>query len=158
MELRAWRIRKVLTQRDLAEKAGVATVTVAAIERGIQLPSSSTSRKLAGALEVKPTDIVEVRQSMSRALSEEEASANFIRIDLILACELILLGIQEPETFGDLKPSAKVLENAVAKARYAAANGTDDEATVAAVGLGNLISGFMGYFEDKRQNQLQGAE
>jgi DNA-binding XRE family transcriptional regulator len=34
MKLRAWRIQRVLTQKELAQKAGVAEVTVAAIERG----------------------------------------------------------------------------------------------------------------------------
>ena len=68
MKLREWRIQKVLTQKDLAGKAGVAAVTVAAIERGIQLPTPKTSRKLADALGVEPTDIEEVQQAVSRSL------------------------------------------------------------------------------------------
>jgi transcriptional regulator with XRE-family HTH domain len=71
MKLRAWRAQRVLTQKDLAEKAGVAEVTVAAIERGVQLPSARTSRKLAEALEVAPTDIDEVNAAIEREMKRE---------------------------------------------------------------------------------------
>jgi len=70
MKLKELRVRKVLTQKDLAELAGVAAVTIAAIERGIQLPSPRTSRKLAGALEVEPTEIDEVNEAIERELKE----------------------------------------------------------------------------------------
>ena len=70
MKLREIRVRKVLTQKDLSERSGVAAVTIAAIERGIQLPSLRTSRKLAEALEVEPTDIDEVNKAIERELKE----------------------------------------------------------------------------------------
>ena len=70
MKLREIRVRKVLTQKDLSERSGVAAVTIAAIERGIQLPSLRTSRKLAEALEVEPTDIDEVNKAIERELEE----------------------------------------------------------------------------------------
>ena len=72
MKLRELRIQNVLTQAELARKAGVATVTVTAIERGIQLPTPKTSRKLAAALEVVPTEIDEVCQAVERALGRGE--------------------------------------------------------------------------------------
>ena len=70
MKLREIRVRKVLTQKDLSERSGVAAVTIAAIERGIQLPSLRTSRKLAEALEVEPTVIDEVNEAIERELEE----------------------------------------------------------------------------------------
>ena len=70
MKLREIRVRKVLTQKDLSERSGVAAVTIAAIERGIQLPSLRTSRRLAEALEVEPTDIDEVNKAIERELEE----------------------------------------------------------------------------------------
>ena len=70
MKLRELRIQKILTQKDLAEKAGLAAVTVAAIERGIELPTPKTSRKLADVLGVEPTEIEEVQQAVQRALEK----------------------------------------------------------------------------------------
>jgi transcriptional regulator with XRE-family HTH domain len=72
MKLREWRIQKVLTQKELAERAGVAEITVAAIERGVQLPSPRTSRKLAEALGIEPTQIEEVQQAIERQLSKKD--------------------------------------------------------------------------------------
>ena len=73
MKLREWRIQRILTQKELAQKAGVAEVTVAAIERGHQLPSPRTSRKLAEVLGVAPLDIDEVREATERALKKDLA-------------------------------------------------------------------------------------
>ena len=42
MKLRELRIQRALTQKALGELAGIATVTVTAIERGIQLPTLTT--------------------------------------------------------------------------------------------------------------------
>ena len=73
MKLRELRIQKALTQKALAELAGIAAVTVAAIERGIQLPTLSTGRKLAGALGIEPVDIDEVQQAIERELKKDLA-------------------------------------------------------------------------------------
>ncbi len=72
MKLYEWRLRRVLTQKDLAAKAGLATITVAAIERGVQLPTMGTARKLANALEIEPTEIDEVQQAIERSLAKKE--------------------------------------------------------------------------------------
>ena len=72
MRLSGLRIQKVMTQKELAAKAGVAAVTVAAIERGKQLPTPKTSRKLADALGVQATEIDEVRQAIERSLSKRK--------------------------------------------------------------------------------------
>ena len=50
----------VLTQRELAQKAGVALLSVHKIERGTQEPRPATIRKLARALGVRPQDLVDV--------------------------------------------------------------------------------------------------
>ncbi len=55
--VRRLRQRKVMTQTDLAKKAGVSIVTVARLENdeGEINPRPATVRKLAVALEVEPT-------------------------------------------------------------------------------------------------------
>jgi transcriptional regulator with XRE-family HTH domain len=68
MKLRAWRAQKVLTQKDVAGLAGVSVSTVTAIERGKELPSAQTARKLASALGVEPLEIDEVKEAMARTL------------------------------------------------------------------------------------------
>jgi transcriptional regulator with XRE-family HTH domain len=52
--LKAARMRQVLSQRDLAEKAGVPIVTISRIENGHNTPIPATVRKLAEALDVDP--------------------------------------------------------------------------------------------------------
>ena len=74
MKLRELRIQRALTQKALAEQAGIAAVTVAAIERGLQLPTLSTGRKLADALNVEPTEIEEVQLAIERELKKDLAS------------------------------------------------------------------------------------
>ena len=55
--LRAIRAKKFLTQRELAEKAGVTTTTVSRLETGSD-GAFSTIRKLAAALDVEPQELV----------------------------------------------------------------------------------------------------
>lgn len=74
MKLREMRIQQALTQKALAEKAGVAAVTIAAIERGLQLPTLTTGRNLADALGVEPMEIEEVNQAIQRELKKDLAS------------------------------------------------------------------------------------
>lgn len=50
---------RLLTQRGLADRAGVSHVTVATIETGRRTPALATIRKLAGALAVEPTEVRE---------------------------------------------------------------------------------------------------
>ncbi len=57
--LKRQRTLKALTQAELAERAGVATATVARIERDEIEPRMTTLRKLAQALEVDPAELVE---------------------------------------------------------------------------------------------------
>ncbi len=57
-QLKAARTRRLLTQEELAEKAGVSAATVVNIERDNQEPHFRTIRKLAKALDIDPTELV----------------------------------------------------------------------------------------------------
>ena len=57
-QLKNTRTRRLLTQEELAEKAGVSAATVVNIERDNQEPQFRTIRKLAKALDVDPTELL----------------------------------------------------------------------------------------------------
>jgi len=57
--LKRQRIRKALTQEELARRAGLTTASVARIERNETEPRMSTLRKLDKALDVDPAELVE---------------------------------------------------------------------------------------------------
>jgi DNA-binding XRE family transcriptional regulator len=57
LKVRELREKRVLTQAELAHKAGVRAATVADIEGGKHQPRPSTIRKIAAALDVKPQDL-----------------------------------------------------------------------------------------------------
>jgi putative transcriptional regulator len=56
--LRRLRLERLLTQKDLADLAGVRQQTISDTESGRRMPRVSTLRKLAGALEVAPKDLL----------------------------------------------------------------------------------------------------
>ena len=58
-KVRETRKRKLLTQDQLADKAGVGVNTIIRIERNQVEPHSRTIRKLAAALGVSPADLIE---------------------------------------------------------------------------------------------------
>ncbi len=57
--LRRLRVREAMTQAELAQKAGVTAATVARAERNEREPNMSTLRKLANALGVHPSKLIE---------------------------------------------------------------------------------------------------
>ena len=57
-KLREVRTKRLLTQDELAEKAGVSQSTIANIERNNAEPQFRTIRKLAKALDVDPTKLL----------------------------------------------------------------------------------------------------
>ena len=57
-KLKEARTRRLLTQEELAEKAGISAATVVNIERNNQEPHFRTIRKLAKALDVDPTELL----------------------------------------------------------------------------------------------------
>ena len=59
LRLREWRERRLLTQRELAEKVDMSVGQINRIERGVHRPRLSTVRKLAEALSVSSDEIVE---------------------------------------------------------------------------------------------------
>ncbi len=58
--IRKWRLKRGLTQQELADKSGIGRVTIALLEKGgyrRRGPYPSTIRKLAKVLKVKPQEI-----------------------------------------------------------------------------------------------------
>jgi len=56
--LRELRQRAVLTQEELAERAGISVTTIILLERGRRPPRPKTTRALARALGIRPTELV----------------------------------------------------------------------------------------------------
>jgi transcriptional regulator with XRE-family HTH domain len=57
LQLRTWRERRALSQRDLGELAGLTAFTISRLETGQQRARPSTVRKLAKALGLKPEQL-----------------------------------------------------------------------------------------------------
>lgn len=57
--LKDLRLRAAMSQADLGKKAGVARTTITRLEQGDPNVLPSTLRKLAQALKVKPTDLID---------------------------------------------------------------------------------------------------
>ena len=57
-KLKAARTRRLLTQDELAKRAGVSQSTIANIERDNAEPQFRTIRKLAKALDIEPTELL----------------------------------------------------------------------------------------------------
>ena len=57
-QLKDMRVRRAMSQDDLAEKAGVGLNTVNRLERNHTEPRPSTLRKLAEALDVDPGELI----------------------------------------------------------------------------------------------------
>lgn len=62
VRLREVRLRKFMTQPELAQRSGVGVVTISRIETGHHLPRLATIRKLAKALGVDPAELVEFEE------------------------------------------------------------------------------------------------
>jgi len=58
-QVRMWRMRRAMTQAQLAEKAGIGINTIVRIERNQTEPRPPTIRKLADALGVDPSELVD---------------------------------------------------------------------------------------------------
>ena len=58
------RRRRLLTQRALAEKAGITQATLVSLELGKATPRIQTMQKIAIALEVDPLEIVEFNRAI----------------------------------------------------------------------------------------------
>lgn len=69
--LKWWRRERLLTQRELAKRAGVAASTVYLIEAGRALPQLRIMIRLADALDVSPEQISEFRERLG--LPQEES-------------------------------------------------------------------------------------
>jgi transcriptional regulator with XRE-family HTH domain len=56
-ELKRWRLRRAMTQIQLAERCGLSPATIVRIERNQREPQPSTLRKLADALDIDPSEL-----------------------------------------------------------------------------------------------------
>ncbi len=67
------RMRKLLSQRDLAKKAGISPSTVSLLEKnGPTIAALSTIRKVCSALDVDPGEIIEFRRAIEDLGSRNE--------------------------------------------------------------------------------------
>lgn len=68
--LREFRIKKLMTQKELAEKSGVSQVTISFIENSLSTPMDLTKQKLSRALKCTPKEIFpdEVRRKKVREI------------------------------------------------------------------------------------------
>jgi transcriptional regulator with XRE-family HTH domain len=67
--LREARLRQTLSQRDLAEKAGVAPKTIVDLELGRNEPRLRTMRLIAQALGIEAAEIDEFRQALEEKVA-----------------------------------------------------------------------------------------
>ena len=67
--LRELRLSKMLSQRDLAQEAGVAQKTIVDLELGRVEPHLQTMRKLAAALGVEPLEVKEFQKAIEEKVA-----------------------------------------------------------------------------------------
>jgi transcriptional regulator with XRE-family HTH domain len=67
VSLREARAERLLSMRQLATKAGVASSTIYLIETGRSIPRLSSIRRIAAALGIEPTEIDEFRLAIERS-------------------------------------------------------------------------------------------
>ena len=72
--MREVRIRRLLSFRELAKRAGVAQRTIVEAEAGRQVPRPATMRKLAEALGVDPLEVDEFRAAVDAAVEGKVAA------------------------------------------------------------------------------------
>lgn len=73
--LRTIRRRQLMSQRDLAQKAGVTASTIYLIEVGRTEPRLKVMRQICEALNVKPQDVDEFRRALEEAPAPRRAVA-----------------------------------------------------------------------------------
>jgi len=76
--LREWRVKKLMTQRQLGRAAGVSPLTVMNAELGRQIPRLLSIQRICNALGVEPADVtefataLEVSMQVSRSARMDE--------------------------------------------------------------------------------------
>jgi transcriptional regulator with XRE-family HTH domain len=74
-KLTEWRLRRLMTQRDLAKAAGISEAAINRLEQGLNPPRVSTVRKLAEALNVSPDELIDLdidREGETQRLSSSD--------------------------------------------------------------------------------------
>jgi DNA-binding XRE family transcriptional regulator len=72
--LRELRIRRFLSLRAMAKRAGVAQRTIVEAEAGRRVPQLATMRKIAEALDIDPMEIDEFRAAIEDAIEGKAAA------------------------------------------------------------------------------------
>jgi transcriptional regulator with XRE-family HTH domain len=63
--LRDWRADRLMSVRELADRAGVSTKTIVQVEYGRQLATFRTMRRISDALGIEPHEIEEFDQAIA---------------------------------------------------------------------------------------------
>lgn len=94
--IRQYREERILTQKQLAEKIGVSNSRVSNWEQGINRPDADIIADICIALDVSPSDLLDVRLSTDELNDKERKiiTAYRAKTDLQKAVD-ILLGISE---------------------------------------------------------------
>jgi transcriptional regulator with XRE-family HTH domain len=124
------RLRKALTQQQLAERAGVNRVTIARIERGTDEPFPTTVRRVADALGVEPEDLLEpVPGSASNGAPVDSGSDVALddRITVVEADEVHRLLRAHPDITSVINEAANQLVRFIPDARLSLELLTDPE-------------------------------
>ena len=66
-QLRAWRLRRFLTQKELAAKVGVPYQTVQRWESGQSLPRPALLKRLCEALDVTPDELLTAEELQGKS-------------------------------------------------------------------------------------------
>lgn len=103
------RLRKALTQQQLAERAGVNRVTIARIELGTDEPFPTTVRRVADALGVEPEDLLEPVTG-----SEPNAARGASDEDITLDGRIAVIGADEVRSLLRAHPGLAAVVNEAA--------------------------------------------
>ena len=82
--LRDYRVKKLMTQKELAKASGVSQATISLIENQLQQPMELTKQKLARALKISPDKLFPPKESQEHRV---ESSKTIPRPDEVLGTE-----------------------------------------------------------------------
>ena len=87
-----------LTQKELADKAGIATITLQQYERGVREPKLEQMKKLASALGVSFVELFAQEPSCVSGISSGLVSPKDIAEEMNIPVELVMRAIENPDS------------------------------------------------------------
>ena len=87
-----------LTQKELAEKAGIATITLQQYERGVREPKLEQMQKIAAALEISFGELFAQEPSCVSGISSGLISPKDIAEEMNIPVELVMRSIENPDS------------------------------------------------------------